>query len=237
MTPIRIRGDASTALVVASPAHGTLGLNADGSFSYTPAANYCGSDSFSYRANDGEAASDVATVLLNLTCDNDAPANVSVSVTPGVINDNQSSTASGSFTDPDATDGHKVTIKWGDGSADTVLTLAPGVFTFSAPHHYLDDKPSATASDNNSVIVTVEDATSSGTGATQVTVNNLAPIVGPVVGPIDPVALALPSRSARPSLTAARRTHTVASSIGARCRRHHPRVPLAKRGGVDPAAL
>src|SRR5207244_13426636 len=35
-------GDALTAVLVSSPAHGTLALNANGSFSYTPAANYNG---------------------------------------------------------------------------------------------------------------------------------------------------------------------------------------------------
>ena len=35
------------------PAHGTLTLNADGRFTYTPAPNYNGPDSFTYTANDG----------------------------------------------------------------------------------------------------------------------------------------------------------------------------------------
>ncbi|PYM89211.1 MAG: hypothetical protein DME04_26985, partial [Candidatus Rokuibacteriota bacterium] len=39
-----------TAVVVANAAHGTLALNANGSFTYTPAANYNGPDSFTYRA-------------------------------------------------------------------------------------------------------------------------------------------------------------------------------------------
>ena len=42
-----------TAVLVSGPAHGTLTLNADGSFTYTPDANYSGPDSFIYRANDG----------------------------------------------------------------------------------------------------------------------------------------------------------------------------------------
>ena len=42
-----------TAVLVTGPAHGTLTLNADGSFTYTPAANFNGSDSFTYKANDG----------------------------------------------------------------------------------------------------------------------------------------------------------------------------------------
>ena len=42
--------------VVAGPSHGTLTLNANGSFTYTPAANYNGTDSFTYRASDGTPA-------------------------------------------------------------------------------------------------------------------------------------------------------------------------------------
>ena len=38
------------AVSVAAPAHGALSMNADGSFSYTPTANYNGPDSFTYKA-------------------------------------------------------------------------------------------------------------------------------------------------------------------------------------------
>ena len=62
-----------TALLVSGPAHGTLTLNANGSFTYTPAANYNGPDSFTYKANDGQADSNVATVVLTVTAVNDAP--------------------------------------------------------------------------------------------------------------------------------------------------------------------
>jgi hypothetical protein len=46
-------GDALTAVLVSGPAHGTLTLNANGSFTYTPTANYNGADSFTYKPNDG----------------------------------------------------------------------------------------------------------------------------------------------------------------------------------------
>ena len=46
--------------------NGTLGLNADGSFTYTPAPNYNGTDSFTYQANDGTADSNVATVTITV---------------------------------------------------------------------------------------------------------------------------------------------------------------------------
>ncbi|MGI9066294.1 MAG: tandem-95 repeat protein [Pyrinomonadaceae bacterium] len=56
-----------TALLNAGPTHGTLNLNANGSFTYTPNTGYVGSDSFTYHANDGSANSNVATVTITVT--------------------------------------------------------------------------------------------------------------------------------------------------------------------------
>ena len=58
---------ALTAALVAGPAHGTLSLNGDGSFTYTPATNFVGTDSFTYDATDGLATSSAATVTLTVT--------------------------------------------------------------------------------------------------------------------------------------------------------------------------
>src|SRR4029450_10526201 len=44
--------------------HGTLALSANGSFRYTPEANYNGPDRFSYGAFDGDATSNVTTVSI-----------------------------------------------------------------------------------------------------------------------------------------------------------------------------
>ena len=49
------------------PANGTVTLAADGSFTYTPAANFNGTDSFTYTASDGTAVSNVATVTITVT--------------------------------------------------------------------------------------------------------------------------------------------------------------------------
>ena len=68
-----VDGDPLTAVKVSDPAHGTLALAADGSFVYTPAADYSGADSFTYKANDGPADSNVAMVSLTVTAVNDAP--------------------------------------------------------------------------------------------------------------------------------------------------------------------
>ncbi len=61
------------AVLVSNPANGSLTLNADGSFVYTPNANFNGSDSFTYAANDGWSNSNAATVQLTVNAVNDAP--------------------------------------------------------------------------------------------------------------------------------------------------------------------
>ena len=62
-----------TAALVAGPSHGTLTINANGGFSYTPAANYNGTDTFTYTASDGSLNSNVATVSIVVNPVNDAP--------------------------------------------------------------------------------------------------------------------------------------------------------------------
>ena len=45
-------GDTLIFAVVTNPAHGTLTINAAGAFTYTPQANFFGSDTFSARVTD-----------------------------------------------------------------------------------------------------------------------------------------------------------------------------------------
>jgi hypothetical protein len=59
-------GDPLTAAITTPPSHGTVTLDADGSFTYTPTAGWVGSDHFSYVANDGTVNSAPATVHLIL---------------------------------------------------------------------------------------------------------------------------------------------------------------------------
>ena len=66
-------GDTLTVVWAAGPASGVLTLNLDGSFTYTPAANFNGSDSFTYTAFDGIAHSNTATVSITVDAVNDAP--------------------------------------------------------------------------------------------------------------------------------------------------------------------
>ncbi len=66
--------DPLTAVWDSGPSNGSLTLNADGSFSYTPDADFDGQDSFAYFANDGTVNSVIAaTATITVTAVNDAP--------------------------------------------------------------------------------------------------------------------------------------------------------------------
>src|SRR5262249_23208715 len=52
--------------VVANATHGTVSLNPNGAFTYTPAAGYHGPDSFPYRANDGQVNGNTATISIRV---------------------------------------------------------------------------------------------------------------------------------------------------------------------------
>jgi VCBS repeat-containing protein len=68
-----VDGNPLSVTVLTGPAHGTLTLNADGSFSFNPTTNYTGSDSFTYRVSDGSGGTATATVTLNIANTNTAP--------------------------------------------------------------------------------------------------------------------------------------------------------------------
>ncbi|WP_291295124.1 tandem-95 repeat protein [Elioraea sp.] len=74
-------GDQLIAQLVDGPAFGTLTLSKDGSFVYTPAEGFAGTDSFTYRAGDGQAWSNVATVTIVVPEINAAPVAVNDSYT------------------------------------------------------------------------------------------------------------------------------------------------------------
>ncbi|MBI4319194.1 MAG: tandem-95 repeat protein [Chloroflexi bacterium] len=68
-----VEGSVLSAVLVSGTSHGSLTLNADGSFTYSPEPNYNGADSFTYKANDGGLDSSVATVSITVKAVNDAP--------------------------------------------------------------------------------------------------------------------------------------------------------------------
>jgi VCBS repeat-containing protein len=129
-------GDSLSAVVVSGPAHGSLDLNADGGFTYTPAANFNGTDTFTYRASDGTAQSSPATVTITVTAGSDAPVAADDAYTtdedtaltvaaPGVL---------GNDSDPD---GDQLTAVVASGPGHGSLTLsADGSFTYTPATNY-----------------------------------------------------------------------------------------------------
>jgi VCBS repeat-containing protein len=127
-----VDGPALSAILVAGPANGVLVLNADGSFTYTPNADFNGPDSFTYQASDGAAASAITTVTLTVNPVNDAP--VAGSDVYTVLEDGTLTVGAGAgilANDADV-DGPALSSVLVSGPANGVLTLnADGSFTFT----------------------------------------------------------------------------------------------------------
>jgi len=68
-----VDGDSLTYALDSGPSNGALSFNADGSYTYTPNADYNGSDSFTYEVSDGEGGTTTATVSLTIDPTNDDP--------------------------------------------------------------------------------------------------------------------------------------------------------------------
>jgi VCBS repeat-containing protein len=66
-------GGQLTAVLVASPAHGTLSLEPNGQFLYTPAADASGIETFSYKAANGTTESEIVVVTIQIVPVNDTP--------------------------------------------------------------------------------------------------------------------------------------------------------------------
>jgi hypothetical protein len=120
-------GDPIIAIWDSGPSHGTLGyLNADGSFEYTPATGFTGTDTFTYTAFDGEYDSNVATVTIT----------VGGAVEPGgitgTVTDAGGPVKKATVTAYDALGQPAATGKTLPSGAYTLAGLAPGEYTVEA---------------------------------------------------------------------------------------------------------
>ncbi len=76
-----VDGDPLSFAIVTPPAHGTLSGGTGAAQTYTPAANYHGPDSFTFKANDGTTDSNIVTVSITVDPVNDVPVANAQSVT------------------------------------------------------------------------------------------------------------------------------------------------------------
>lgn len=121
----------------------------------------------SLTLTDDDTGQDTATVQVN-----NAPTITSLSAT-GPINENGTTTLSGTFSDLDPQDTFTLLVDWGDGNVLTA-TYPAGAAIFSHPHTYLDDNPKNTYT----ITVTLMDNHSgTDTAIIPLTVNNTAPTI------------------------------------------------------------
>jgi VCBS repeat-containing protein len=91
-------GSALTFVKVTDPTNGTVTINpSTGAYTYTPKANYNGSDSFTFKVNDGTVDSETSTVSITVLAVNDTPTG-SVSLS-GTATQGQILTAANTFGD------------------------------------------------------------------------------------------------------------------------------------------
>ncbi len=211
---------------VGTASHGTVTKNADGTVKYAPAANFNGTDTFTYTITDAHGNTMTGTVTVTVKPVNDQPKLADVKVAPSEIDENNLATVTGTFSDVDLADTtpdtHKIVINWGDGSTNTVIN--PATSPFTATHLYADDNPTGTASDVNTITVTLTDSSSaannSDTATTTIKVNNVAPVItsaiaGLPVAPIqDGTAAATVTANATFSDVGTQDTHTATWTWG-----------------------
>src|SRR5262249_8765245 len=132
-----VDGDVLSAVLVSGPAHGALTLNSDGSLDYTPDANYHGSDSFTYKDNDGSLDSTVATVSITSTSGKDAPTARDNAYS---IDEDQTRTMAGGgvlSNDADVDGGNVLSAVLVSGPSHGVLSLnADGSFSYTPSANY-----------------------------------------------------------------------------------------------------
>lgn len=156
-----INNDALTYTVVSAPANGALS-GAPPALLYTPNANFHGSDTFTFQANDGTADSNLATVTITVSPLNDTPL---LPVIPNIVMEEgavQVIAVSASDVDGDA-----ITLSAGglptfatfvdNGDGTGALTLAPG-YDAAGSYNLTVSASDGAASSTQGFAVTISDA-------------------------------------------------------------------------------
>jgi len=156
-------GDPLAASLYSGTSHGSLSMTSNGAFIYVPDPNYHGTDSFSYRAHDGDDYSAVVTVTITVNSVNDAP--IADAGGPYIGVEGTAITFDGSGSSD--IDGDTLQYRWdfdNDGSWDTLYSTNP-----KASYTWYDDY-------SGIVVLQVYDG-ATGTDTCTVTVFNVAPII------------------------------------------------------------
>ena len=187
--------------VIDAPQNGTLSGTGP-NLTYTPNLNFNGSDSFTFRANDGDLDSNLATVSLTISPINDPPVNTVPSAQTIVVNTPLIfSTGTGnaiSISDADAGSGlleEKLTVSngtltlngtsgltfsVGDGTADVTMTFRGTLNDINAALDGLTYNPQVLAAgfSNTDTLTIVTDDLGNSDGASQTDTDTVAITVG-----------------------------------------------------------
>ncbi len=156
-----VEGDALSITGFSQGSNGTVADNGDGTFTYTPNANYSGDDSFTYTVDDGNGGTNTATVDVTIAPVQDAP----ITVDDVVTTDENTAVITGNVMANDSDpDGDALTITgFTQGANGTVVDNGDGTFTYS---------PNANSSGDDSFTYTVDDGNGgTSVGTVNVTVN------------------------------------------------------------------
>ncbi|MDB5388886.1 MAG: vcbs repeat-containing protein, partial [Planctomycetaceae bacterium] len=149
---------AITAVLITGPAHGTVSLSADGSFTYTPANSFHGTDAFVYEDTSSDGNSDPTTVTLTVQSVLTVGANQT-------IYEGSTFSSTGSIASP-VDETWTATVDYGDGSGTQPLAFSGSSFALS--HIYADNG-------SYTVVVNATKGSSTVTDSLVVTALNVAP--------------------------------------------------------------
>ena len=184
-----------SAAVATGPSHGTLALSGDGSFTYTPNANYNGPDSFTYTTTGLFGVTGTATVTIAVTPVNDPP--VAVNDTSAAV---QGGPAVGinvlaNDSDPDGDTLSVTGTSGGAGSATLVAGRSPAHGLVSFTPTSVVYTPTATFVGTDTFTYTITDGALTATATVTVTVAAAEVAAAPpaTAAPTMPPPIELPS--------------------------------------------
>ncbi len=148
------------------PSNGTVVINSNGTFSYTPDANFNGSDSFGYSISDGLGGTDTALATITINAVNDAPnarndqfaQAFGMAITGNVLSDNGNGLDSDIEGTPLQVESTPVTPPTGG----TLSLATDGSFTYT---------PNANFSGNDSFVYRVSDGDKSATATVSISIS------------------------------------------------------------------
>ncbi|QQE66990.1 hypothetical protein GFS31_36950 [Leptolyngbya sp. BL0902] len=143
------RQDVLTWNILNQPSNGTATVSGTPGtnqvISYTPNPDFAGTDTFEVQVADGDGGFDTILVTVTVVPQPDPPRGLNIQSEVSTINEGDTFTLTGTFSDPDVGDTFTVTINWGDGTPATVLSnsnivsLGNGNYRFTTSHTYRVD--------------------------------------------------------------------------------------------------